>query len=318
MTKGAGMIHPNMATLLGILCTDAPVSPEALQSLLTNAVDRSFNCISIDGDTSTNDTVAILANGAAAPRRATRLSAAPVLIPNDPQNEDYAALQTQLTSITAQLAQLIIRDGEGATKFVEIRVRGAPSRRAGHRVASSIARSPLVKTALYGKDANWGRILCAIGYTENLDIDGVIEPTKVSVSFVAPKARSSEASGELRLLVNGEPQDVDEARAARVLEEEDLEILVKLDGEQEGKEGEVNFWTCDFSHEVCLRLEYIRNAFADFFAVCHHQWRLQNVRMLADQNSSGEFTSSKMLRANESATDDINKCYMACGSGMLD
>lgn len=266
MTKGAGMIHPNMATLLSIVCTDAPISPSALQSALTSAVDRSYNSISIDGDTSTNDTVALLANGAAS---------APGTPPiTEASTEDYAAFVAALTKLTTSLAQLIVRDGEGATKFVTIRVLGAQSRDVGHRIASTIARSPLVKTALYGRDANWGRILCAIGYCEGLP-DGAVIPENVSVSFVPASPSSSSVGldvkehrgtigGELKLLVNGEPQAVDEARAAEMLAEEDLEILVRLtpvveeggvapaqwEGAQAGVgEEEVLFWTCDFSHE---------------------------------------------------------------------
>jgi len=234
MTKGAGMIHPNMATLLGILCTDAPIAPSALQPLLTAAVDNSFNSISIDGDTSTNDTVVLLANGAAAPDSSEQITS--------PSSPGYAEFAAELTAAATQLAQLVVRDGEGATKFVSIRVQGAPSREVGHKLASTIARSPLVKTALYGRDANWGRILCAVGYAEGIP-DGAVVPERVSVSFVPKEGMR----GELRLLVNGEPQDVDEARAGEILAEEDLEILVRLNGEEKGEE--VVFWTCDFSHE---------------------------------------------------------------------
>lgn len=218
MTKGAGMIHPNMATLLGIITTDAPVSPSALPSLLKYAVDRSFNSITIDGDTSTNDTVALLANGAAGGKEVTENSA------------DYEALRTVLTDFATELAQLIVRDGEGATKFVTIRVTESADEEAARRIASTIARSPLVKTALYGKDANWyvisvllavtfpnadtnirGRILCATGYSlvsePGMPTNDVpaIDPERTNVSFVP-----SDGSAELKLLVNGEPEQVDE------------------------------------------------------------------------------------------------------------
>ena len=142
------MIHPNMATLLGIITTDAPISSSALPSLLKYAVDRSFNSITIDGDTSTNDTVALLANGAAGGKEVSDNSA------------DYEAFRTVLTDFATELAQLIVRDGEGATKFVTIRVTESADEEAARRVASTIARSPLVKTALYGKDANWYVIRC--------------------------------------------------------------------------------------------------------------------------------------------------------------
>ncbi|KAF2624039.1 ArgJ-domain-containing protein [Macroventuria anomochaeta] len=229
MTKGAGMIHPNMATLLGVICTDAPVAAGPLQTALSSAITKSFNSISIDGDTSTNDTVAILANGAAGGR--------PISSTSSP---DFDAFQKTLTDFAIDLAKLVVRDGEGATKFVTIRVTNAATYEDAHRVASTIARSPLVKTALYGKDANWGRILCATGYAEN--VDGVI-PEETSVSFIP-----SDGSEELKLLVSGEPEQVDEERAAKILEAEDLEIKVQL---SEGKyREEAVFWTCDFSHDV--------------------------------------------------------------------
>jgi glutamate N-acetyltransferase/amino-acid N-acetyltransferase len=229
MTKGAGMIHPNMATLLGIICTDAPVAAGPLQSALTSAITKSFNSISIDGDTSTNDTVALLANGAAGGKPITSTS-----------SPDFAAFQKTLTDFAIDLAKLVVRDGEGATKFVTIRVTNAATYKDAHRVASTIARSPLVKTALYGKDANWGRILCATGYAEG--VDSVI-PEETSVSFVP-----TDGSEELKLLVRGEPEQVDETRAAKILEAEDLEINVRL-SENRGFKEEAVFWTCDFSHE---------------------------------------------------------------------
>ena len=143
MTKGAGMIHPNMATLLGVVATDAPIAAAALPPVLKHAVDRSFNSITIDGDTSTNDTIALLANGAAGGKEVVEGS------------PDYDAFRAVLTGFAAELAQLVVRDGEGATKFVTIRVTESPSEEAARKIASTIARSPLVKTALYGKDANW-------------------------------------------------------------------------------------------------------------------------------------------------------------------
>ncbi|KAL8734878.1 MAG: hypothetical protein Q9166_001230 [cf. Caloplaca sp. 2 TL-2023] len=233
MTKGAGMIHPNMATLLGMLFTDAPIPAKTLQPLLTHAVDRSFNAISVDGDTSTNDTLAFLANGAAGGNPITSLA-----------SEDGKAIIEIVTAFMQQLSQLVIRDGEGATKFVRVRVTNSPSFADGQKIASTIARSPLVKTALYGKDANWGRILCAVGYTEGLN-PGAVVPERTSVSFVP-----TDGSEVLKLLVKGEPERVDERRAAKILEEEDLEILVNLGG-GEGGEGmeEASYWFCDFSHE---------------------------------------------------------------------
>jgi glutamate N-acetyltransferase / amino-acid N-acetyltransferase len=237
MTKGAGMIHPNMATLLGIMCTDAPIAPSTLKNLLTSAIKQSFNCISIDGDTSTNDTVALLANGAAAPKGTSPIS-------GDTTSDEFVAMRDVLTKFAQRLAQLVVRDGEGATKFVEVNVRSAYSHLDATQIASTIARSPLVKTALYGKDANWGRILCAIGYTDKVSKGG-IEPTKTNVSFVPTDNSASKSEGPLKLLVNGEPEQVDEERAARLLQDEDLRIVVDLGT---GKE-EATYWFCDFSHE---------------------------------------------------------------------
>ncbi|KAK6836701.1 Arginine biosynthesis bifunctional protein ArgJ- mitochondrial [Apiospora arundinis] len=236
MTKGAGMIHPNMATLLGVIATDAPIASSVMPGLLKHAVDKSFNSITIDGDTSTNDTVALLANGAAGGKEVSSSS-----------SEDYQAFQTVLSEFSTDLAKLIVRDGEGATKFVTIKVTESSTEQGARKIASTIARSPLVKTALYGKDANWGRILCATGYslvsepgasTEN-EITEII-PEKTNVSFIP-----SDGSPELKLLVDGEPEMVDETRAAQILEHEDLEILVRLGT---GKE-KATYWTCDYSHE---------------------------------------------------------------------
>lgn len=236
MTKGAGMIHPNMATLLGVLCTDAPIAAPALKSLLVTAANKTFNAISIDGDTSTNDTLAILANGAAAAEDAK---------PIEEGTNDYAAMQNVLINFTGQLSQLVVRDGEGATKFVEVRIRNAASEQDAKLIGSSIARSPLVKTALYGKDANWGRILCAIGYTQGLSSTDAVVPNKTNVSFVPAENSASKGEGVLKLLVNGEPETIDEVRAARLLEDEDLIIDVDLGT---GKDS-ASYWFCDFSHE---------------------------------------------------------------------
>lgn len=232
------MIHPNMATLLGVIATDAPVSPALIPSLLRSAVDSSFNSITIDGDTSTNDTVALLANGAAGGREVA-----------DDKGADYAALAGAVRELATELAQLVVRDGEGATKFVTVQVTESSSEAAARKVASTIARSPLVKTALYGRDANWGRILCATGYSllsepgsgsGSAAADEAVVPEKTNVSFVP-----TDGSAELKLLVNGEPEAVDEARASEILQAEDLHILVRLGtGDKEAK-----YWTCDYSHE---------------------------------------------------------------------
>ncbi|GAB7362167.1 hypothetical protein MBLNU230_g2193t1 [Neophaeotheca triangularis] len=254
MTKGAGMIHPNMGTLLGILCTDVSLEQNSSVLALRRATNLSFNAISIDGDTSTNDAVALFANGATTPT--TNPSTNPIEFTRDPdeqQSADATAFESVLSSFMTDLAKLVVRDGEGATKFVTIRVRGdnAASKQNPRslvtRVAKSIATSSLVKTALYGKDANWGRILCAIGYAPGIK-RGAINPERTSVSFVP-----ADGSAELPLLVRGEPEKVDEVRAKEILEMEDLEILVRLDDDgpetSEKWDQEAVVWTCDFSHE---------------------------------------------------------------------
>ncbi|KAH8733642.1 hypothetical protein BGZ61DRAFT_343759 [Ilyonectria robusta] len=235
MTKGAGMIAPNMATLLTILATDAPIAPGVMPKVLRHAVDRSFNSITIDGDTSTNDTVALLANGAAGGKEVTSEKSA-----------DYEAFQDVLTEFSADLAKYVVRDGEGATKFVTIRVVDSASEESARQVARTIAVSPLVKTALYGKDANWGRVLCAAGYAlisppgQAINDVPEIAPEQTSVSFIP-----ADGSAELKLLVNGEPEQVNEERASEILQMEDLEILVRLGtGDKQA-----THWTCDFSHD---------------------------------------------------------------------
>ncbi|KAL7801931.1 arginine biosynthesis protein ArgJ [Trichoderma afarasin] len=235
MTKGAGMMAPNLATMLTILATDAPIAPGLMNPLLKYSVDRSFNALTIDGDTSTNDTVALLANGAAGGNEVS-----------SEQSADYEALKNLVTDFSAELAKYLVRDGEGATKFVTIRVVDGASEAASREIARAIARSPLVKTALYGKDANWGRILCAAGYAlispPGQPVNDVPEiiPERTSVSFVP-----TDGSAELKLLVNGEPENVDEQRASEILEMEDLEILVRLGTGDKS----IVHWTCDFSHD---------------------------------------------------------------------
>ncbi|KAG9321582.1 hypothetical protein KVV02_001268 [Mortierella alpina] len=235
ITKGAGMIHPDMATLLGTIVTDLGIEPNLLQYALTHAVDRSFNAISVDGDMSTNDTVAVLANAGATEGK---------LVVNEVTSKDFVAFRENLTEFAQELSQLVVRDGEGATKFVKVAVEGAPSFEAAKTVASTIATSSLVKTALYGQDANWGRILCAVGYSGVKEID----PKKVSVSFIP-----MDNSEPLKLLVNGEPEQVDETRASEILKMEDLEIRVDLNLGSE----KTAYWTCDLSHEyISINADY--------------------------------------------------------------
>jgi glutamate N-acetyltransferase/amino-acid N-acetyltransferase len=235
MDKGAGMIHPDMgpspslhATLLGCIMTDAAVSPRSLQSALTYAVDRSFNSISVDGDMSTNDTIILLANGAAS---------STAEIDEESDRASYEIFRDELTAFAVDLAQLVVRDGEGATKFVTVAVEGALTYKDAHKVASRISTSALVKTALYGEDANWGRILASTGA---VPLSAPLDPSRVSVSFVP-----ADRSDPLPVLVRGEPEDVDEVRAKQILSEEDFEVRVELGlGEESAK-----YWTCDFSYE---------------------------------------------------------------------
>lgn len=230
MAKGAGMICPNMATLLGYIVTDLPIESKTLQKMLTYATSRSFNCISVDGDMSTNDTICMIANGAIETEEINETSGA------------YAQIQEQVTGFAQQLAQLVVRDGEGSTKFVTVNVRNSLTFKDAKTIAESISNSMLVKTALYGQDANWGRILCAIGYAK-LDNVKSLDENKINVSFVAT---DNSEPRELKLVVNGVPQlDIDEARASELLALNDLEVLVDLGTGSETAQ----FWTCDLSHE---------------------------------------------------------------------
>ncbi|KAF8550990.1 arginine biosynthesis protein ArgJ [Imleria badia] len=250
MDKGAGMIHPQMgdpassaglhATLLGLILTDAPVSPKSLQSALTYAVERSFNSISVDGDMSTNDTIIVLANGAGHDTNASN----PTEIDEFTDPQAYIAFRDHLTAFSIDLAKLVVRDGEGATKFVGVCVENAASYADAHRVASTISTSALVKTALYGEDANWGRILSSTGSTP---LSTPLDPNLVSVAFIPSPASSNPTP--LVVLKNGEPVGVDEERASEILGEEDFEIRVDLGGQGVGGKEEARYWTCDFSYE---------------------------------------------------------------------
>lgn len=230
MAKGAGMICPNMATLLGYVVTDLPIESGALQKMLTYATHRSFNCISVDGDMSTNDTICMIANGAVE---------TPEISESSPE---YEQVKQQVTEFAQGLAKLVVRDGEGATKFVTVNVRNALQFEDAKIIAESISNSMLVKCALYGRDANWGRILCAIGYAK-LDNLSSLDVNKINVSFVTT---DDSQPRELKLVVNGVPQlDIDEERASEILALPDLEISVDLGTGTE----EAQFWTCDLSHE---------------------------------------------------------------------
>lgn len=226
IAKGAGMIHPDMATMLSTIVTDAVIGRAALQAALQFAVERSFNCISVDGDTSTNDTVLLLANGAAGHAE----------IGTD--GDDFVAFRDALLVVCQELARLVARDGEGATKFVTIGVRGAASFEDARRVGRTVATSPLVKTALFGRDANWGRVLAAAG--------------RAGVLF--DPARSSLWFGELQLLRDGTPVGIDEARALEILSQPEVTITLELDPDGTGT---ATVWTCDFSFDyVSINAEY--------------------------------------------------------------
>ncbi|EJS42410.1 ecm40p [Saccharomyces arboricola H-6] len=230
MAKGAGMICPNMATLLGFVVTDLPIESKALQKMLSFATTRSFNCISVDGDMSTNDTICMLANGAVDTNEINEIS------------EDFEQVKSQVTEFAQRLAQLVVRDGEGSTKFVTVNVKNSLHFEDAKIIAESISNSMLVKTALYGQDANWGRILCAIGYAKLNDLKS-LDVNKINVSFIAT---DNSEPRELKLVVNGVPQlDIDEARASEILALNDLEVSVCLGTGNETAQ----FWTCDLSHE---------------------------------------------------------------------
>ena len=226
IAKGAGMIHPNMATMLGYITTDANISSPLLKQALDKAVSLTFNMITVDGDTSTNDTVCVMANG----------QAGNALLDNaaDPA---YLQFVEALQTVCRFLAQQVVRDGEGATKFLEITVKGALTFEQGKKAAMSIAKSPLVKTAFFGQDPNWGRILCAVGY---------------SGSNVQP-ARTSLAIGGVTIVEAGLGARYDEALLRKVMSEKDITVVVDLGLGQE----EATVWTCDFSYEyVKINGEY--------------------------------------------------------------
>lgn len=228
ISKGAGMIHPNMATMLSTIVTDAHVRAPILQQALSRAVAQSFNCISVDGDTSTNDTVLLLANG---------MAGNPEIDATD--TDAYAAFLDALTSICVELAQAVVRDGEGVTKFVTIRVQGAESPDAAHQAANTIATSPLTKTAFFGSDANWGRILAAVGRA------GVrLEAGKCAL-YVNGGPQVNERMDELQLVEAGTPLPYAESDAAARFGQPEIDVRVELGVGT----GEAVVWTCDLSHE---------------------------------------------------------------------
>jgi len=218
MAKGAGMISPNMATLLAAIFTDATATPAALEAIIRRAVERSFNCITVDGDMSTNDTLLLLANGQAGNA-----------VIGGSGDDGHAALLAAVSYVAEDLAKKVAFDGEGATKRVTIDITGARSREEARQAGMAVAKSPLVKTAIFGRDANWGRVLCAVGYS------GVpVVPGQVDMWL-----------GDLHLVHLGRPHDINEERASEILAVEDIALRVDMGMGDES----ATIWTCDLSHE---------------------------------------------------------------------
>lgn len=220
IAKGSGMIHPNMATMLGYIATDAAIAQPLLQSMVSEAANRSFNCITVDGDTSTNDALMLIATGKAA-------------LPEVKAADSKAAkvLQAAITEVATWLAQAIVRDGEGATKFITVRVEGGKNEAECRQIGYAIARSPLVKTAFFASDPNLGRILAAIGYAGIDDLDVAALKLYLDEVLVAEKG--------------GRAASYREEDGQRVMQQGDITIRVALD------RGAANatLWTCDFSYD---------------------------------------------------------------------
>lgn len=221
MAKGSGMIHPNMATMLAFITSDVCIKRELLDEMLKESIQTTYNMVSVDGDTSTNDTVVVLANGVAGNAEITE------------KNADYEAFKKALHFVNTKLAKDLVRDGEGATKLIEVNVSGAKTVQDAKTMAKSVVTSNLVKTAMYGEDANWGRVLCAMGYS------GVKFDTK-KVNIVYHSAK-----GSIDLMIEGSPIVFDEQKASEILSEKEIIVEIKI---QEGNE-KATAWGCDLSHE---------------------------------------------------------------------
>ena len=221
IAKGSGMIHPNMATMLVFITTDAAISTEMLQKALSSDIQNTFNMLSIDGDTSTNDMVTVLANGMAGNAEINE------------DNEDFAAFMKALNTITVSLCRTIAGDGEGATKLLECITTGADTLEAAKISAKSVICSSLTKAAMFGADANWGRVLCAIGYSG----------AEVDVSKIGVKFRS--CKGEIEVCSNGAGVPFSEEKAKEILLEKEIEILVSLG---DGPYG-ATAWGCDLTYD---------------------------------------------------------------------
>lgn len=229
MCKGSGMIHPNMCTMLGFVTTDAVITKEMLQKALSEDIRDTYNMVSVDGDTSTNDTVLLLANG---------MAGNPVI---DRENEDYAAFREALNYVNTELAKKIAGDGEGATCLFEVKVVGAESKEQAVTLSKSVITSSLTKAAIYGHDANWGRILCAMGYS-----GAQFDPDRVDLYFES-------AAGKLKIIENGVSTGYSEELATKILSEEHVTAIADL------KLGEASAtaWGCDLTHEyVNINADY--------------------------------------------------------------
>jgi glutamate N-acetyltransferase/amino-acid N-acetyltransferase len=228
IAKGAGMIHPGMATLLGFVATDAPVTLPLARSMVARAADRSFNCITVDGDTSTNDSFVLIATGQAGMKEI-----------DDAKSAGYAALLEGVTQVAAELAQAIIRDGEGATKFITVRVEGGQKEAECRKVAYAIAHSPLVKTAFFASDPNLGRILAAVGYAGVPDL--AVDRVDLYLDDVLVAKGGGRSPGYR------------EEDGARVMRQPEITVRVVLNRGSAA----ATVWTCDLSHDyVTINAEY--------------------------------------------------------------
>ena len=232
ISKGSGMIHPNMATMLGYIATDAAISQAALEVIIQYAVNQSFNCITVDGDTSTNDSLILMATNMAGNAEITETSA------------DFAVLRGALTDVAIELAQAIVRDGEGATKFMTVTVEGGKDEAECRKVAYAIAHSPLIKTAFFASDPNLGRILAAIGYAgiDDLDVNNM------------ELYLGNETGGDVLVAEKGgRAASYKEEQGAAIMKESDILVRVVLN---RGKQN-VTIWTCDFSYDyVKINADY--------------------------------------------------------------
>ena len=221
IAKGSGMIHPNMATMLVFITSDVAITPALLQKALSQDIANTFNMLSVDGDTSTNDMVSVLANG---------LAQNPVI---DSEGEDFATFCKALNTVTVYLCRSIAGDGEGATKLLECRVTGAADEATAKTVAKSVICSSLLKAAMFGADANWGRVLCAIGYS-----GAAVDVDKVDVSFHSPK-------GTIEVCKDGAGVDFSEETAKQILLERDIDILIELNSGTAC----ATAWGCDLTYD---------------------------------------------------------------------